>query len=96
MEDGSTPIFHITHVENLASIIREGGLRCDREAAERGLAEVGIAHQHIKDRRAGRRVPLPPGGTLDDYVPFYFAPRSPMLYSSFRFSPIPTTVRITS
>lgn len=40
---------------------------------------VGIAHNHIKERRARTVVPLPPGGTLADYVPFYFAPRSPML-----------------
>ncbi len=25
--------------------------------------------------------PFGPSGTLDDHVPFYFAPRSPMLYS---------------
>lgn len=81
MEDRCTPIFHITHVKNLASIIREGGLHCDRKAAARSLVNVGIAHQHIKKRRAGRPVPVGPGGTLDDYVPFYFAPRSPMLYS---------------
>ncbi len=76
-----TDIFHITHVDNLAAIVAEGGLRCDREAADRGLAKVGIAHQHIKERRAKRRVPIGPGGTLHDYVPFYFAPRSPMLYT---------------
>ncbi len=76
-----TDIYHITHVDNLAAIVAEGGLWCDREAADRGVAKIGIAHQHIKERRARRRVPIGPGGTLDDYVPFYFAPRSPMLFS---------------
>jgi hypothetical protein len=28
-----------------------------------------------------RKVPLEPGGVLSDYVPFYFAPRSPLLYA---------------
>lgn len=28
-----------------------------------------------------RIVPLPPNGVLGNYVPFYFAPRSPMLYT---------------
>lgn len=27
-----------------------------------------------------KRVPCGPGGTLGEYVPFYFAPRSPMLF----------------
>jgi len=49
-----------------------------------GLESVGIAYQHIKDRRARKRVPAGPGGTVADYVPFYFAPRSPMLYAITR------------
>ena len=77
-------IYHITHIRNLASILREGGLWCDREAGERGLVSTSIAHQHIKQRRAQRHVPCGPGGTLADYVPFYFAPRSPMLYAIHR------------
>jgi hypothetical protein len=74
-------IYHITHVTNLSSIIQSGGLWCDAEVAKGKVKATGIAHQHIKDRRAKKAVPLPPGGALCDYVPFYFAPRSPMLYA---------------
>jgi hypothetical protein len=76
-----TPIYHITHVENLPQIVKANGLWCDRQRTTQGRAIVSIAHQHIKDRRARRAVPLSVGGTLADYVPFYFAPRSPMLYT---------------
>ncbi|MGP0020084.1 MAG: DUF4433 domain-containing protein [Candidatus Sulfotelmatobacter sp.] len=73
-----TAIYHITHVNNLRRIVAEGGLHCDRRAQE--LKSVNIGHLHIKQRRLNREVPLGPGGTVGDYVPFYFAPRSPMLY----------------
>ncbi len=75
-----TPIYHITHIRNLSNIIQDGGLWCDQVVMERKLAYVSIAHQHIKERRAQKQVPCAAGGTLADYVPFYFAPRSPMLY----------------
>ena len=76
-----TAIYHITHISNLPNILGNGGLWCDREIVARNLAHVCIAHQNIKDRRSQKRVPCVPGETVADYVPFYFAPRSPMLYS---------------
>ncbi len=76
-----TAIYHITHLRNLPNIINDGGLWCDQVVMQRKLAYVSIAHQHIKDRRARKAVPGAPGGKLADYVPFYFAPRSPMLYA---------------
>lgn len=72
-------IYHITHINNLERIIAEGGLQCDRSAQK--LKAVNIGHKHIKARRMNRQVPVGPGGTVGDYVPFYFAPRSPMLYA---------------
>jgi hypothetical protein len=75
------PIYHITHINNLPSIIQHDGLFCDTLTSNYCLTPLGIAHQHIKQRRAGREVPVAAGGTLADYVPFYFAPRSPMLYA---------------
>ena len=74
-----TRIYHITHMRNLVGILQHGGLHCDRSAQK--LKCVQIGHQHIKARRMARAVPLAPNGTLGDYVPFYFASRSPMLYA---------------
>ncbi len=74
-------IYHITHINNLPSIIQHDGLFCDTLTSSYGLTPLGIAHQHIKQRRACREVPVAARGTLSDYVPFYFAPRSPMLYA---------------
>jgi L-alanine-DL-glutamate epimerase-like enolase superfamily enzyme len=74
------PIYHITHLRNLPSIVECGGLWCDGEAASQNLCAVDIAHDHLKARRANCPVPVGPGGVLADYVPFYFAPRSPMLF----------------
>ena len=79
-----TAIYHITHLRNLPNILKDGGLWCDHIVSEGNLAHVSIAHQHIKDRRAAKHVPVSAGGTLAEYVPFYFAPRSPMLYAIHR------------
>src|SRR5437762_7514303 len=82
-----TPIYHISHIDNLPAIIAEGGLVCDAEAARRGLCKQSIAHADLKERRSVRRVQklffgnIAAGGVLSDYVPFYFTNRSPMLYS---------------
>ena len=76
-----TPIFHVTHLNNLERIIQTNGLWCDAERVSQQFESVGIAHQTLKDRRARTVVTMAAGGTLADYVPFYFANRSPMLYS---------------
>lgn len=75
-----TPVFHFTHVEHLAHVI-DRGLLSDNEAQEEGLLAVEIGNTGIKERRRRRTVPLFPFGAVADYVPFYFAPRSPMMYS---------------
>ena len=57
------------------------GLRCDSEMEASGSTFKEIGNRDIKDRRRGRVVPIPPGGSVADYVPFYFAARSPMLFA---------------
>lgn len=76
-----TAIYHITHLRNLPNILRDGGLWCDAEAVRRKIQPVEIAYTEIKERRTRRKVPIPPGGVLAEYVPFYFCNRSPMLYT---------------
>jgi hypothetical protein len=77
-----TLIYHITHVNNLSRILQTNGLWCDAERVRQRFDSVGIAHEQLKERRARTRVgKVAAGGMLADYVPFYFANRSPMLYS---------------
>ena len=47
------PIYHITHVENLASIIEADRLWCDAQRIAKGLANTNIGYSHIKQRRFG-------------------------------------------
>ena len=81
MQPESVLLYHITHLDNLPNILREGCLHCHRQMHGTGLHPVDIAYPGIQDRRATTQVPCGPGGVLHDYVPFYFAPRSPMLYA---------------
>ena len=75
-----TPIFHITPIENLRMILEAGELRAKRALDQEDRGYTNIAHRTIQDRRAHTRVPCGPRGVLHDYVPFYFGPRSPMLF----------------
>lgn len=75
----NTILYHFTHIDHLASILQHG-LFSDTEAQARELITHEAGDQGIKKQRQGRPVPFAPGGVVADYVPFYFAPRSPMLY----------------
>lgn len=78
-----TPVAHFTPVEHVASVI-EHGLLSDTVAHETGLLTTEVGNPRIKDQRRQQAVPLLPGGAVADYVPFYFAPRSPMMYAISR------------
>lgn len=80
----ATEIYHITHISNLPNIIHRGGLLSDAQISSEGDQVQGIAYNHIKERRLRTLVPVPPGGVVGDYVPFYFAARSPMLFTIFK------------
>lgn len=72
-------LFHITAIANLPAICAAGALLSKNQGAANGIAYQNIAHQGAQGARSIKSVPNPPGGQVHDYVPFYFAPRSPML-----------------
>lgn len=73
-------IYHIVHVDRLPSVIAEGCLWCDAIIASRAATGTTIGMASIKQRRLGLPVECHPGDRVGDYVPFYFCPRSVMLY----------------
>lgn len=72
-------IFRIVHVANVPWIL-DNGMRSQNSAAQ-DPNYVRIGNGSLIEKRARRMVPIPPGGTLGDYVPFYFTPFSIMLYN---------------
>ena len=76
-----TLIIHMTHVDNLASILAQGSLVSTAALDAAGMGHTNIAYSSIQQQRAAKAVPCGPGGSLHDYVPFYFTRRSPMLYT---------------
>lgn len=73
-------IYHITHVDNLQAIVANEGLLSDATMVARAGPPSGIGMQTIKQRRLGLPVTCHPGYSVGDFVPFYFCPRSIMLY----------------
>jgi len=70
-------IFRITHRDNMPWIF-DNGLHCkNSEMVDPNYVDIG--NPELIGKRNHRPVPCLPGGTLSDYVPFYFTPYSPML-----------------
>lgn len=70
-------IWRIVHRDNLPWIL-DNGLHC-RKSPLQDPNFVNIGNPELIDKRAHRVVPMAPGGTLSDYVPFYFTPFSVMM-----------------
>jgi hypothetical protein len=77
----SPKIYHITHIDNLPSIATGMGLVSDAQRIANGLSCSVVGMSTIKQRRLEEiAVACHPGTTVGQYVPFYFCPRSIMLY----------------
>lgn len=79
-------LYHICHVDRLASIVASGGLLCD--AAAQALNGTVIGMNTIKQRRLHElRLDSHPELFIGGCVPFYFCPRSVMLFLIHRLNP---------
>jgi hypothetical protein len=74
-----TPIYRMVHVDNLDTILRRQGMPSTNHIPDDGLPYRTIHNVDIQNERHARRITCGPGGTLHDYVPFYFGYLSPML-----------------
>ena len=72
-------IFRVTHRDNVRWIL-DNGLHC-RSSGVLDPDFVNIGNLEWIEKRRHRAVDIPPGGTLSEYVPFYFTPFSPMMYN---------------
>ena len=70
-------IFRITHRDNVSWLLRHG-VHC-RNSPVVDASFVPIGNESVIEERMDRVVDHELGGTLSDYVPFYFTPFSPML-----------------
>ncbi|HLJ57883.1 MAG TPA: DUF4433 domain-containing protein [Chthonomonadaceae bacterium] len=81
----SPKIYHVTHLDNLGSLSSCGCLYSDSQMVRRGVGKTVIGMSEIKRRRLEELdVSCHPGTKVGEYVPFYFCPRSIMLYLLYR------------
>ncbi|MBU3019029.1 DUF4433 domain-containing protein [Paraglaciecola agarilytica] len=76
-----TPIYHFTHIDNLARLLGTGMLLCKNEMTAQNYEYRSSAFETVQAHREGFPVPVSRRGTIHDYVPFYFNSRSPMLFT---------------
>ncbi|MFY1665597.1 type II toxin-antitoxin system toxin DNA ADP-ribosyl transferase DarT [Pseudomonas sp. Pseu.R1] len=70
-------LWRIVHRDNLPWILKHGLYAMG--AGKFADNYVGIGNPDLISKRASRHVHIAPGGTLADYVPFYFTPFSVMM-----------------
>ncbi len=74
-------VYHITHINNIEFITSAGLIWSDERRIKNGVDCQVIGMSEIKQRRLEELpVTCHPGTRVGEYVPFYFCPRSIMLY----------------
>lgn len=72
-------VYRIVHIQNLSHILKNGLFSKNNAPPNRYYVNIG--NKEIIDERDKRTVPCFPGTVVNDYVPFYFSVRTPMLFN---------------
>jgi hypothetical protein len=73
-------VYRLIHVDNLATLLTRGALHAPNTTPRDGLPYRTIHNTEVQASRKLKTISCGPRGTIHDYVPFYFGPRSVMLY----------------
>ncbi|MCB1921418.1 MAG: DUF4433 domain-containing protein [Gammaproteobacteria bacterium] len=74
-----TWLYRLVHVDNLPTLLTRGALHAPHTTPNDGLPYRPIHNASVQANRHIKAIPCGPGGTIHDYVPFYFGPLSVML-----------------
>jgi hypothetical protein len=74
-----TPIYRFIHIDNLRGCLEQDGLCAPNHYPDDGLVYQTIHNEEVQNKRHVTAIPCGPGGTIHDYVPFYFGYLSPMM-----------------
>lgn len=77
-------IYHIVHKDRLQSIMDDGFLWSDAETRSRASEGTTVGMMSIKNRRLTTKLSSHPDLAVGSCVPFYFCPRSIMLFLLYR------------
>ena len=69
--------FRILHIDNIPHVIKYGLVHNNSPFASDSYVPIG--DMSVMNARSTKQ--LPDGSFLSEYIPFYFGPRSPMLYN---------------
>lgn len=72
----------MTHFRNTGFILHNGLHCCNCGVQDPDFTSIG--HQSLINYRGQSKVSIAPGGVLNDYIPFYFHYKMPMLYHLYK------------
>ena len=70
--------FRLVHINNIPHILKNGIVKSDSPNANPNYVPIG--DQLVIEKRKNRRLSSSSWQNIGDFIPFYFGPRSPMLY----------------